>query len=189
MTSNTKSHLAVHALVEGALMVALAEVLGYIKLWKMPEGGSVSLMALPIVFFAIRWGLGHGLLAGLAMGILDFMIGGGISIGWQSILGDYVIALTVLGLAGVGYRKGLVGVIGGSALATVARYLVVTATGATLWGEYMKDLYFFHFTNTWAYSLVYNLPALISAALTTAACAALYKIASTRKYLMGEDLR
>ena len=130
MTSNTKTHLAIRALVEGALMVALAEVLGYIKFWHMPEGGSVSLMALPIVFFALRWGLGQGLLAGLAMGILDFMIGGGISIGWQSILGDYVIALTVLGLAGVGHKKGLAGVVGGSLLGTVARYLAVTATGA-----------------------------------------------------------
>lgn len=188
MTSNTKSHLVVRALVEGALMVALAEVLGYIKLWKMPEGGSVSLMALPIVFFAIRWGLGHGLLAGLAMGVLDFMIGGGVAIGWQSILGDYVIALTVLGLAGVGHKKGLPGVIGGSLLGTLARYLAVTVTGATLWGEYMHDLYIFHFTSTWTYSLVYNLPALVSAVLVTVVCAALYNISSTRKYLLGEDL-
>ena len=188
MTSNTKTHQAVRAVVEGALMVALAEVLGYIKLWKMPEGGSVSLMALPIVLFAIRWGLGHGLLAGLAMGVLDFMLGGGIAIGWQSILGDYVIALTVLGLAGVGRKKGLAGVIGGTLLGTLARYLAVTVTGATLWGEYMHDLYIFHFTNTWTYSLVYNLPAQISAVLTTVACVALYNISSTRKYLLGEDL-
>lgn len=188
MTSNTQSHRAVRALVEGALMVALAEILGYLKLWHMPEGGSVSLMALPIVFFALRWGLGHGLLAGLAMGVVDFMLGGGIAIGWQSILGDYVIALTVLGLAGLGCRKGLGGVIGGALLGTVARYLVVTATGATLWGEYMHDLYFFHFTSTWTYSLVYNLPTLVSAVLTTVVCVVLYRISSTRKYLMGEDL-
>ena len=188
MTSTTKSHLIIRAWVEGALMVALAEVLGYIKFWHMPEGGSVSLMALPIVFFALRWGLGHGLLAGLAMGVLDFMLGGGIAIGWQSILGDYVIALTVLGLAGVGHKKGLPGVVAGSLLGTVARYLAVTVTGATLWGEYMHDLYFFHFTNPWPYSFVYNLPALISAALTTVVCVALYNISSTRKYLLGEDL-
>lgn len=169
-------------------MVALAEILGYIKFWHMPEGGSVSLMALPIVFFALRWGLGHGLAAGLVFGILDFMLGGGIAIGWQSILGDYVIALTALGLAGVGHKKGLPGVIGGSLLGTVARYLVVTATGATLWGEYMHDLYFFHFTNPWPYSFVYNLPALISAVLVTVVCVILYQISSTRKFLLGEDI-
>jgi len=189
MAKNTTYHLALRAMVEGALMVALAEVLGYLKLWHMPEGGSVSLLALPIVFHALRWGLGHGLLAGLAFGILDFMLGGGFAIGWQSILGDYVIALTVLGLAGLGHKKGLPGVVFGSLLGGAARYVVVSITGATLWGEYMKDLYFFHFTSPWPYSFVYNLPALISALLAAGACVALYNISSTRKYLLGEDLK
>lgn len=189
MTSNTKTHLALRALVEGALMVALGEILGYIKFWRMPEGGSISLVMLPVVFYAIRWGVGHGLLAGLAMGVLDFMLDGGFLIGWQSILGDYVIALTVLGLAGIGRKKGLPGVIGGALAGTLARYLVVTFTGATLWGEYMHDLYFFQFTSPWTYSLIYNLPVLISAVLTTVVCVALYNIAPTRQLLTGADLK
>ena len=102
--SNNKSHNAVRALVEGAIFVAMAEILGFFpKLWQMPEGGSVTLMMLPIVIYALRWGLGQGLLAGLAFGILDFMLNGGIAIGWQSIIGDYVVALTALGLAGIGH--------------------------------------------------------------------------------------
>lgn len=189
MQSNTKSHLALRALIEGAILVALAEILGYIKLWHMPEGGSISLMMLPIVVYALRWGLGHGLLAGLAFGILDFMLGGGIAIGWQSILGDYVAALTVLGLAGAGHKKGLAGAIGGTALATLARYAVVTVTGATLWGEYMRDLYIFHFTSPWTYSVIYNLPVLISAVLTVVIVVILYNIKPLRKYLTGDDLR
>lgn len=189
MQSNTKTHLALRALIEGAIFVALAEILGYIKLWHMPEGGSVSLMMLPIVIYALRWGVSRGLLAGLAFGILDFMLGGGIAIGWQSILGDYVIALTVLGLAGVGHKKGLGGVISGSVLSTVARYVVVTITGATLWGEYMHDLYIFHFTSPWTYSVVYNLPALISAVLTVIVAVILYNIKSLRQYIVGEDLQ
>ena len=61
-------HNAVRALVEGALFVALAEILGFIKIWHMPEGGSISLMMVPMVIYALRWGLRQGLLAGLAMG-------------------------------------------------------------------------------------------------------------------------
>lgn len=189
MTSNTKTHLALRSLVEGALMVAMGEILGYIKFWRMPEGGSISLVMLPVVFYALRWGMGRGLLAGLAMGILDFMLDGGIAIGWQSILGDYVIALTVLGLAGIGRKKGLGGVVLGSLAGTLGRYLVVCFTGATLWGEYMHDLYFFHFTSPWTYSLIYNLPVLISAVLTVVICVALYNIAPTRKLLEGADLK
>lgn len=164
------------ALVEGALMVAAAEALGFIKLWHMPEGGSVSLMMLPIVLYALRWGLAQGLLAGCALGIIDFMLGGGIAIGWQSILGDYVIACTLIGLAGIGHGKpGVRGVVLGSAVGCLGRYAAVWVTGATLWGEYMYDIYGLPMNNEWVYSALYNLPTLVSGILTTIIAVALIK--------------
>ncbi len=166
---------ATRALVEGALMVAAAEALGYIKLWHMPEGGSVSLMMLPIVLYALRWGTRNGLLAGCALGIIDFMLGGGIAIGWQSILGDYVIACTLIGLAGVGHKKGVPGVILGSIVGCLGRYAAVWVTGATLWGEYMYDIYGLPMTNEWVYSALYNLPVLVSGVLTTVIAVLLWK--------------
>lgn len=183
-----KSRKAVRAMVEGAIFVALAEILGYIKLWHMPEGGSISLMMLPIIIYALRWGLGQGLLAGLALGILDFMLSGGIAIGWQSILGDYVIALTLLGLAGVGRKKGLPGILLGSILASLGRFVSIWITGATLWGEYMYDIYGLPMDNEFIYSFLYNLPVLISGALAVLICVVLYNIKSTRKYMLGEDI-
>ena len=166
---------ATRALVEGALMVAAAEALGYIKLWHMPEGGSVSLMMLPIVLYALRWGTRNGLLAGCALGIIDFMLGGGIAIGWQSILGDYVIACTLIGLAGVGHKKGVPGVILGSIVGCLGRYAAVWVTGATLWDEYMYDIYGLPMTNEWVYSALYNLPVLVSGVLTTVIAVLLWK--------------
>lgn len=161
------------ALVEGALMVAAAEVLGYIKLWHMPEGGSISLMMLPIVLYALRWGLAHGLVAGLALGILDFMLGGGIAIGWQSILGDYLAACTLIGLAGVGRGKGARAQLCAAALGCLGRFVAVWITGATLWGAYMYNIYGLPMDNEWVYSFLYNLPCLISGVLTVICCAAL----------------
>ncbi len=166
---------ATRALVEGALMVATAVVLGYIKLWHMPEGGSVSLMMLPIALYALRWGTRNGLLAGCALGVIDFMLGGGIAIGWQSILGDYVIACTLIGLAGVGRKKGVPGVILGSIVGCLGRYAAVWVTGATLWGEYMYDIYGLPMTNEWVYSALYNIPVLVSGMLTTVIAALLWK--------------
>ena len=186
--SNTKYHKAVRALVEGALFVAIAEILGYLKLWHMPEGGSVSLMMLPIVIYALRWGLGSGLLAGLALGILDFMLGGGLAIGWQSILGDYVVALTALGLAGVGCRKGLPGIVLGSILGCLGRFISIYVTGATLWGEYMYDIYGLPMDNEWVYSFLYNIPILVSGVLTVVLCVILYNIKPLRKYMLGGDI-
>ena len=177
------------ALVEGALMVAAAEALGYIKLWHMPEGGSISLMMLPIVLYALRWGLRDGLLAGCALGIIDFMLGGGIAIGWQSILGDYVIACTLIGLAGVGHKHGTAGVIYGSIVGCLGRYAAVWVTGATIWGEYMPEEFFGMTMHTpWFYSLLYNLAYMLP---NIAICLLVFALLNKPlgKYFRGEDLR
>ena len=51
MSNNTtKSHLRLKCLCEGALLVALAQVLGYLKLYELPTGGSITLGLLPIFF-------------------------------------------------------------------------------------------------------------------------------------------
>ena len=56
-----KSHMRVRALCEGAVLVAVAQILSYLKLWEMPWGGSVVLSMIPLVLYAVRWGLGAGL--------------------------------------------------------------------------------------------------------------------------------
>ena len=190
MTSNTKSHRYVRALVEGAIMVALAEVLGYLKFGHLPNGGSISLVMLPVIVFALRWGLGHGLLAGFALGVLDFMLGGGVAIGWQSILGDYVIALTALGLAGLGSRKGFPGVIAGTVLGCAGRFVSIWVTGATLWGIYMPEEFMgMTMTNEWFYSLLYNGITVGVSGVVTLAVVVLLAATPARRLLMGEDLK
>ena len=89
------------SIVEGAIMVALAQVLGYLKLWQMPNGGSVTFVMLPIFVYCVRWGFGRGILAAFALAVLQFLLDGGLALGWQSIIGDYLVAFTVLGLAGL----------------------------------------------------------------------------------------
>ena len=177
-------------LCEGAVFVALAEILGYLKIDHLPNGGSVSLLMLPMIVFALRWGLGSGLLAGFALGVLDFLVGGGIAIGWQSILGDYVIALTALGLAGLGRGRGLPGLAVGTVLGCLGRFLSIWVTGATLWGEYMPEEFLgLPMTNEWVYSLLYNgIPIGASSAATLAVVLAL-AATPARRYLLGHDIR
>ena len=95
----TRSHLGTRMLCEGALFVAAALVLDLLPLWEMSWGGSISLCMAPFFFFACRWGVGPGLLAGFVLCVLEFMFDGGFALGWQSIIGDYLVAFTVLGLA------------------------------------------------------------------------------------------
>lgn len=190
MKSNTTSHNAVRSLVEGAILVAMSEVLGYLKLGHLPNGGSISLMMLPLIVYALRWGLGRGLLAGFALGCLDFMLGGGIAIGWQSILGDYVIALTLLGLAGVGRGKGIAGLVGGTLLGCAGRFASIWVTGATLWGEYMPEEFLgLPMTNEWVYSLLYQCVTILPSAAATLVVLLLLCRGSARTFLLGEDLK
>ncbi|MGM9538457.1 MAG: energy-coupled thiamine transporter ThiT [Candidatus Onthomonas sp.] len=174
-------------LCEGAILVAVAQILSLIKLWEMPWGGSVVLAMVPIILFAVRWGLGPGLLAGFAFGVLQFLFDGGFAISWQSIIGDYLLAFTVLGLAGlVKGKRG--GVYFGTVIGGVARFLVHYVVGATIWAEYMPEEYLgLSMSSPWFYSLLYNIlymgPNII---ITLVVFALLQK--PMGKYFRGEDL-
>jgi thiamine transporter len=176
------------SLCEGAAMVAIAQILSYIKLWQMPWGGSVVLAMVPIILYAVRWGLGSGLIAGFAFGVLQFMFDGGFAIGWESIVGDYLLAFTVLGLAGLMKGKQL-GVFWGTLIGGVARFLVHYVVGATIWAAYMPEEFFgLTMTTPWFYSLLYNIaymgPNII---ITLVIFALLYK--PMKKYLLGQDIQ
>ena len=186
-----KYYLPLRSVVEGGLLVAMAEILGYIKLYRFPYGGSVTLMMLPIIIFALRWGVGKGLLAGLALGILDFMLDGGVAIGWQSILGDYVIACTLIGLAGFGRRlRGMTGAVVGTVLGCLGRFLSLWVTGAVVWGEYMPEEFLgLPMTSEWVYSFLYQLATVGIASVVTLIVAILLMATPAKKLLLGEDLR
>ena len=178
----------VRMLAEGGLMVVLAQILGYIKLWEMPWGGSICLSMLPIFLFAVRWGLSSGLMAGFVLGVLQFMFDGGFALGWQSILGDYLVAFTVLGFAGL-FRGKKGGIFTGTIVGSAARFLVHYVVGATIWAEYMPEEFFgMTMTTPWFYSFLYNgFYMVIDMILCLIIFALLYK--PMNKYLTGADLR
>ena len=183
----TKSHRTLRMLCEGAIMVVLAQILGYIKLWEMPWGGSICLVMLPIFFHACRWGLGPGLTASFVLGILQFIFDGGFAIGWQSIIGDYLLAFGVLGLAGI-FRRKPSSLFLGTILGSFARFIVHYVVGATIWAEYMPEEFFgMTMTSPWIYSLLYNMAYMLPNALITLLVAALlYK--PLKRYILGQDL-
>lgn len=91
----------VKMLVEAAMMVALAFILSKIKVYQAPNGGSVTAGSMiPIILFALRWGLGPGIITGVSFGILKLIFGGWFFSIPQVIL-EYPIAFGVLGFAGI----------------------------------------------------------------------------------------
>ena len=183
-----KSTLTLRAMTEGAILIAAAQVLSYLKLWRMPWGGSITLAMVPIILYAVRWGLGNGLIAGFVYGVMQFMFDGGISIGWESIIGDYLLAYTALGFAGLAHgKKG--GIFIGTVIGGLCRFLVHYVVGATIWGEYMPESFFgMTMHSPWFYSLLYNLAYMLPNILICLLVFALLWV-PMRKYLTGADLK
>ena len=183
--------LRTRALTEGAIMLALAVVLNYLShmiFASMPQGGSITLAMFPILFYAHRWGVGRGALMGFAYGLVDMLIGGGYAWGWQSILLDYLVAYTALGIGGV-LQGSAWGIFPGIALGCLGRFAVHYFSGVTLYRIIQPTAVegFGVFVNPHVYSLVYNgvymLPNLVIALVIAGA---LY--VPMKKFFSGSDL-
>ena len=126
-----------------AIMVALGAVLSLVKVVQMPFGGSVTLLSmLPCAMVSVMLGLKWGLAASfvesviqLAFGItMDGVLGWGLTpamlIG--TILLDYILAYTVIGLAGAFRSKGYVGICVGTGLAVFLRFVCHLISGPVI---------------------------------------------------------
>lgn len=182
-----KSHLKLRALCEGAIFVALAQVVSYLKFFELPNGGSITLGMLPIFLFCARWGFGPGLLASITYSLLQLLLDGAYAWGWQSMIGDYILAFSVLGVAGL-FHKQKYGFFTGTVAGCAARFLVAYLVGATVLAEYMPERFFgMTMTTPWFYSALYNGSyMLIDMILCLAVGALLWK--PLGKYIRGEDL-
>ena len=166
-------------------MVALAQVLSMLKLWELPQGGSVTLGMLPIFLYCARWGFGPGMLAATAHAILQTLLEGGIAIGWQSIIGDFLVAYMVLGLAGLFKGK----FVPATLVSCAARFLVHYVVGATIWAEYMPEAFFgMTMTTPWIYSALYNGAYMLPDMVMVLIAGLLLMKTPAKKYLLGQDL-
>ena len=190
---NTKTKI----LVEAAIMVALATVLCYIRIIKLPWGGSVTLLSmLPIIIFSIKHGAKQGMFASFVFSLIQF--GQGVMdglFGWgltptmliACILLDYIGAYSVIGVAGVFRNKGFTGWVSGTILAVILRYTFHVLSGIVIWHSVGSIWEGFSTDNEVLYSLVYNaaymLPELI---FTLIGAVALLKIPQTKKIITQE---
>lgn len=152
-TSKPAQKKTISAISEGAIMIALSTVLSFLSLRLWPQGGSIDLVMIPLIVFALRRGAGWGIAAGLVYGMIDCIVSGGVAYGWQSIILDYAVAYAMVGLAGFLPKKPVAAV----CLASVARLLVHIISGVVIWAQYMPDEFIgLKMTNVWFYSFLYN---------------------------------
>ena len=89
------------SIATAGMCVALSFALSYIKLFEMPQGGSVTLFSmLPIMLFSYIYGMKKGLLVGVIYGLLQAVQDPYIIHPAQFLL-DYPMAFALTGFAGI----------------------------------------------------------------------------------------
>lgn len=146
-------------------MIALAVGLSYIVLIRMPFDGTVTAFSmLPICLISVRHGIKWGLGSAFCYSWFQILQGGVFGYGLTpgmliaSLFLDYILAFTVLGLAGLFRRKGIPGMVCGIVMVCVLRFLVHFVSGVVLWANYEQ---FMAFGVEWInrpvlYSICYN---------------------------------
>lgn len=188
----------VRMLAEGALMLALGIALSFVIPFRfLPFGGSITLVSmLPICLFAIKYGIlpGFGVaflfsLFQLMQGIfVEGLLGWGLTPGIliACMLLDYIVAYSVLCLAGLWRSKGVAGWVGGTVFALFLRFVSHFLSGVYLFAAVGKiwDELDFVASNKYIYSAVYNgsymLPEIV---LTAISAVILFNIPQMRKLL------
>jgi Predicted membrane protein len=176
------------SITEGAVMVAMAQILGYLKLYEFPFGGSITLAMIPIFFYCIRWGLGSGLLMSFVFSVLQLMFDGAYAYTWQAMILDYLLAFTLLGVSGV-FKGKKYGLFFGTVLGSALRFVSHLFSGVYVWAEYMPEEFLgMKMTSPWLYSAIYN-GIYTGANMVIAILVFALLLKPLEKYIEGRDIR
>jgi thiamine transporter len=142
--------LSVQQLAFCAVAIALGTVLSNIKVFSFPTGGSITLLSMLVICLPGYWfGLGAGILTGVAYGVLQMLVDPYILFPAQLVV-DYLLAFGALGLSGL-FCKRKHGLIPGYILAVLGRYTFAVLSGWLFFGMYAWEGW-----NPLPYSLAYN---------------------------------
>ncbi len=149
-------------MMEIAMMAALAMVFDSIVIFTAPQGGSVSLVMLPIFLIAFRRGIKDGLMTGFLLGVLQIIFKVYYVHPMQVLL-DYIVAFSGLGLAGIftsavkknimnGQKKqGIMYLLMGAFVGSAVRFSAHFLAGIIFYGAFAPVG-----TPVAMYSLIYN---------------------------------
>jgi len=134
-------------LAEVSVMVALSLVLNFIKVYQLPQGGSITLASMvPVLLISFRRGPKVGVFSGVVFGMAQMLLDG-----WfYSPVGmflDYPLAFGALGLAGIFRKTPLIGVV----VSLATRFLSHFISGVVFFGMYAPEG-----MSPIVYSAVYN---------------------------------
>ena len=134
-------------LAEVSVLVALSLVLNFIKVYQLPQGGSITLASMvPVLLISFRRGPKVGVFSGVVFGMAQMLLDGWFYSPVGMIL-DYPLAFGALGLAGIFRKTPLIGVV----VSLATRFLSHFISGVVFFGMYAPEG-----MSPLIYSAVYN---------------------------------
>ena len=162
-------------LVYIALMLALTILLHQLRLYHMPQGGSITCGAMiPLLLISYRYGSGVGCLTGFLYGMFN-LIQDPFIVHPLQVLFDYPLPYMVLGIAAAIPRHMYLG----TAAAFLARFLCHFISGAVFFGSYAPAG-----TSPYLYSLTFNATYLLPEFII---CFVLLKVLPVHRLLHAMD--
>ncbi|MBQ9552128.1 MAG: energy-coupled thiamine transporter ThiT [Clostridia bacterium] len=183
------------------VMLALAVILSFLKVFEAPFGGSVTACSmLPIMVIGYTYGVKWGMLTGVVDGVLQAIFGATMTGAYasQNVVGillitciDYLLAFSVIGLAGLFKNKvknPTASFSFGIAAASLLRLLCHFTSGCILYGQWASWFFEEQFVNSFSqkllatgsekliivmYSLIYNAAYMIPETVVTVVAGAL----------------
>ena len=159
LLSRKKQNWNARIIAYAALAITLSFLLSHIRLYRMPQGGSITPASmLPLMLFSYTFGLTPGLLAGVAYGVLEFlqdpvMLPIAPLYAFCQVALDYLLAFGCIGFSALfagRKEKDSLRLPIGIGVVSFLRFFCSVLSGVLFFGEYAGD------QNPWVYSILYN---------------------------------
>ena len=166
-----KDGFSTRSISYAAICVALSFTLSFLPLFKMPQGGSITLVSLlPLMVYSQMFGVRKGVLVGFIYGLLQAIQSPWILHPAQFLL-DYPIAFAMIGFTSIFTQGGIKGkkqiaLFGlGAIFAVTLRFLTHFVSGVFAFSSYAS---YYGYTSGVVYSLAYNSFAFVDMAIALA---------------------
>lgn len=147
MSTKAMSRKNIQILSVSAVMVALATILSFLKVWDMPYGGSITVFSMvPLAFISYRYGIKWGVFSAFVFSIIQMLfgisqLGNDLWVVIGSCILDYIAAYTVIGLSGMFRNKiktPALSITAGFLVATLIRYAIHVISGYIFFRSYAE---------------------------------------------------
>ncbi|MBQ1876343.1 MAG: energy-coupled thiamine transporter ThiT [Selenomonas sp.] len=166
---------SIHLIVNIALMLGLAIILHQIRLYHMPQGGSITLGGMvPLLLLAYRYGPGIGALGGFLFGLIN-MIQDPYILHPVQVLFDYPLPYMAMGLAGLFPQR----ILPGTALAFFTRLICHVISGVVFFASFAPAG-----QSPLVYSLIFNGTYLVPEFII---CAVILRLLPLERLLVAMD--